>query len=314
MPQDIFDKISKEKSGDIFDQIHAAPKEPAKGYGDASGNYTREMSSPEIAGNQFLNVLEGMGVDPSHPIVGTIKNFLGSLKEAGGRIKENPITETLGTIGDVALSPVKALSNVLSSDTADEQKAQGAGQFLMSTPVAAAELGLAKGAVRAIPSAKRAGTALEEIKTKAGGIPVDTAKAQEVVARARELEQTGSSMPKVLNQFERRTSPEALSAYPVGYPESFDFASNAKKLSAADKLASNPPMAAQVERFAKALQTANRDVAESIGMGKQFDAAMKEYRQAMQIKDAADMLKKHWIKGAIGLGVAGEIAKKYLLP
>ncbi len=301
---------------DSFAPDAAAKPEPAKGYGDASGNYTREMSAAQIAGNQFLNALEGMGVDPQHPIVGTIKNFIKGGGDMVEKVQNSPVMGTLGAIGDIAMAPVHAIGNVLSGN--DEQAARGAGQFLASTPIAAAELGLAegatKGAINAIPSAKRAGTALEEIKAKAGTIPVNTTAAEDVVARAKELQATGSTMPTVLSKFEARTTgPKALSNPDVPYSESFDFASNAKKLSAADKLAANPPMAAQIDRFAKALQTANREAAESVGMGDKFDAAMKEYRQAMQMRNAADMLKKHGIKVAIGVGLAGEIAKKYLL-
>ncbi len=286
---------------------------PAHGVGE-SGNYTREMSGPEIAGNQFLNVLEGMGVDPSHPVVGTIKNFLGSLRETGGRIKENPVAETLGAIGDVALSPVKALSNVLSSDTTDEQKAQGAGQFLMSTPVAAAELAAPGLLKKALPSAAQAGTALDQIKTKVGNIPQDMTKASDIAARARELQLTGhGSMPSVATAVERRTvGPSALGAPPVTYAEGFDMASAASEMSASEKMAMKGQMPAQVKRLAGALREANREVAESAGLGAEYDAAIKEYHQAMQIKNAGEFIKKYGPRALAGGGILTLLAEKYL--
>ncbi len=318
MPQDIFDKISKEKSGDIFDQIHASPKEPAKGYGDASGNYTREMSAAQIAGNQFLNALEGMGVDPSHPIVGTIKNFIKSGGDAVDRISKSPVTETFGTIGDVVLAPAKALGNILSSDTTDEQKAQGAGQFLMSTPVAAAELSAPGLLKKALPSATMAGNALNEIQSKVAGNPIRTTAVEDVVSRAKELKATGSTMPKVMSDTARlldKPLATTLKGEPyIPYEQARDLQSSAGRLSVTEKLATNPQMQAQIGKLAQALKDANREVAEKIGMGDQFDAAMKEYRQAMQIRNAADMLKKHGVKIAMtagGLGIAGEIIKKH---
>lgn len=118
-------------------------QEPAHGVGDSRGNYTTEMSPVELAGNQFLNVLEGAGVDLQHPIMGTIRNFIKGGGDAVERIQNAPVSGAVGMVKDVAMAPVNALGNILSSETTDEEKARGAGQFLQSTPIAAAELGIA---------------------------------------------------------------------------------------------------------------------------------------------------------------------------
>ena len=61
-----------------------------------------------------------------------------------------------------------------------------------------------------------------------------------------------------------------------------------------------PVMKAQVSKFSQAMKDANRGAAESIGMGDLYDSAMKEYRQAKTISEAADTVKKWSVRAALG--------------
>lgn len=128
---------------------------PAKGFGDASGNYTREMSPVQIAGNQFLNVLEGLGVDPESPILGTVRNFIKGGGEMVERVMEAPVSGTAGVVKDLAMAPVHAVQDLASGNA--EQSARGAGQFLASAPILSAELKIAQGLKNAGVGAARAG-------------------------------------------------------------------------------------------------------------------------------------------------------------
>ena len=54
-----------------------------------------------------------------------------------------------------------------------------------------------------------------------------------------------------------------------------------------DAMKANPAMGRQVSRPAKALDTANRGAAEQAGLAKEYDSAMREYRQASQLREGA---------------------------
>ncbi len=67
-------------------------------------------------------------------------------------------------------------------------------------------------------------------------------------------------------------------------------------------------MRGQVKQFAKALQDSNREAAVKLGMGEEFDSAMREYRLA-SMKDStidalAKALKNRTIQAAVGGGAA----------
>ena len=114
-----------------------------------------------------------------------------------------------------------------------------------------------------------------------------------------------------LTTFEKPTAPVPPTP-PITYEAGRDFASNAGRLSAQDSAAMNGPMGRQVKLLASALDTANREAAVKAGLGDKYDAAMKEYRQANQLKTGLKTAAK--VGGSVlGLGVAGNLARKYLI-
>lgn len=191
-----------------------------------------------------------------------------------------------------------------------------------ASPLVSAGAGLLAGGAagaptlaRAIPSAERAGANFESVMQRVGSRPINTEHIAPIVGRARELEQAGGTMPKVASDLEERMALPKTGASggfkPITYKEGRDFASNAGKLSVAERASLQGPMGGQVKLLAKALGDANREVAENAGMGKEYDSAMTEYRRAMQMKQAGTELAKAGkvaLKRGIPLGLAGGAA------
>lgn len=176
-------------------------------------------------------------------------------------------------------------------------------------------------AIRAVrnkfPNLTSAGSKFDQVMAAAKDVPIDTAPANEVLARAQELRQRGSSFPKVMNDFAKAQKAGAASAEPFSnlmtYKEGRDFASSAGALSTREATAMNATMQRQVGEFAQALKTANREAAVKVGMGDLYDSAMKEYRQAKTIQGAGEVLKKHAWQAALtagGVTYAGKVIRE----
>ena len=176
---------------------------------------------------------------------------------------------------------------------------------MMAGPEAEA---VAEGIHKAVPSAARAGAALGDIKKAAATVPVDVEAPGAVAMRMKELEQTGATMPKVARQYaERVTNPDKG---PLLFPESRDFASNAGRLSVAERLRTQGEMGGQVKQLAKAISESNRNALPE-ELRPAYDSAMTEYRRAKQIKTAAGVAGAAAI-GATKAGAVFELAKRAL--
>lgn len=163
---------------------------------------------------------------------------------------------------------------------------------------------LVKALTGLMPSTANAGAKFESVMGAAKDVPIDTAAADDIMARAEELRQRGSTLPKVLRDYAKARS----TGEPMTYETGRDFASNAGALSAREATATNAKMQAQVNQFAAAMKDANREAAVKVGMGDLYDAAIKEYRQAKTMSDAAQVIKKWGTRAALAatLGAAGK--------
>lgn len=124
-----------------------------KGIGDARNNNTRDLDTVGMIDNQIVNVLEGAGIDPSSPVLGTLKNMwtglrgsydrgMGYAKDAG--IKgAGPAIGTANAVKDIGVSfvtaPFRAAANLIQGTVEGdaEQAARGAGGFATSVPAIA---------------------------------------------------------------------------------------------------------------------------------------------------------------------------------
>ena len=164
---------------------------------------------------------------------------------------------------------------------------------------------LAKGATSAggklanelLPNTERAGSNFQTVMGQARNVPVDTTAADTVAARAQELSNRGTTLPKVFSDYIKNP--------PATYEAGRDFASNAGRLSVEQAASLNPTMGRQVALFADALKTANREAAAKGGMGDLYDSAMKEYHQASTLSEAGDVLKKYGTKAALTAALGG---------
>jgi len=168
----------------------------------------------------------------------------------------------------------------------------------------------AGGLLGKLPSTARAGGNFQKVMAAAKDQPIDTAPAGDIALRAQELADRGATLPKVVKTFlKRSTDPNAP---PVTYEEGRDFASNAGRLSARDSMKANPAMGRQVGLLA--LDTANAEAAAKVGMGEEYQQAMKEYRSASQMKAGLKTAGKVAIPGLLGTGIAYKAYKGLLEP
>lgn len=164
---------------------------------------------------------------------------------------------------------------------------------------------------RLVPSTASAGEKFQQVMGAAKDIPLDLSKADEAIARAQELRTRGSSFPKVFSDYvkNRKAAAGDFMSQPVTEPMTYevgrDFASNASGLSSREATALNSKMHRQVAEFSSAMKTANREAAAKVGMGDLYDQAMKEYRQAKSAQDAAAVIKKYAVRGALGVALTG---------
>lgn len=212
------------------------------------------------------------------------------------------LLEAGGPVGMLAhaIAEKTGLGNKIRSATEPSNPAQTVGNYAEMGAEAALPLPKVAGM---LPNAERAGQNFERVMQRVGSNPVDLTEAGQHVGRALELGTRGSTLPKVINDLAARIPQHT--DIPISYREARDFASNAGRLSAQEKLASNPEMQRQVSILAKALDSANEAVAEKGGVGDLYRSAMKEYGQAKGLENAMKIAKKAVIAGATGAGLYG---------
>ncbi len=202
--------------------------------------------------------------------------------EAAQTIPDHPVKGVLGTIGG-ALEAAKLPGMV------------------MAGPEAGA-------AIDAVPSTAYAGKLFNELNTALADTPVPLKSALQPLQRATEIGGRGSTLPKAVSDLLARS--ESPLGTDMSFPEARDYQGALSDLSASDKLAMNGRMRGGVAQLGKGLYSdihAAASTAPDInGLGSGGDVyaqAMKEFRQASQLKDLLAKSSKYAI-GA-GAGAAG---------
>lgn len=165
-------------------------------------------------------------------------------------------------------------------------------------------------AAEAIPSAKRAGQAFQDVSAAVGQhtVPI-TNDLSDALQKISTLAKSGLTMPKVAGDFIERTA--NLDMPPINYNEARDFYSTlADKLSPDEAMKLTPRMRFALGQFKSALNDTISDTAGAAGKLDQYKGAMSEYRNAMRLRGAGesitDALKNYGAKvaagGAFGLG------------
>lgn len=253
--------------------------------------------------NVLRSVQENYAVVPAKE---SMKQYETALKE----YSSNPVAAVANEVPFVGPALANFIRRVQSGDT------EGAVTEALTTGVIGGGIGLAgRAGLRAIPKEARAAARFDQVLAKAKDVPISTTLPDAVLARAQELRQRGSQMPKVLSDYmknrkEGKFMGQPVPAEPMTYEVGRDFASNAGALSTKEITAMNAKMQRQVAKFSQAMKDANREAAVKVGMGDVYDQAMKEYSRAKSIADKKAIIKKHAGKWAltVGLGAAGAAA------
>jgi len=313
---------------DEWDQYRTAkPDRQFLGLEDAKVSALRRPNSFLEAAEQWLgNAGDDIREGTDSTVVGKGLKALGAKGTSYGAPK---------AVGDYMASPIQGPLRVARgmAQIPQGKVAEGAGNVVMgaldAVQIPGAFMGGSGVSATAnkidavIPSSRRAGENFQKVMRGAGNVPVDTSEIRPILDRAQELSGVrgtpgrGSSPVKVITDLAKTLkSPGPGSSGPLQelpYSAARDFSSAAGRLSAQEKQNANPVMQRQVALLAKALNSANESAAEQAGLGEVYRAAMKEYRQAQQMKEAATTVGKGAL-AAIGGGAALTIAKKLLDP
>lgn len=175
-----------------------------------------------------------------------------------------------------------------------------------------AELALpAVKAGQAIPRTARAAANFQDVMGAARNVPVDTEAPGKVALRIQELAERGGSMPKAVRDFLRRvTDPDKGN---LTYEEARDFASNISRLSADEQRRLAPVVRRELGEMRVVLNEAVAQAAQKAGKGAEYKAAMREYAQAMRMRDVSETVVsgvKKTLPYATAGGAAAYLASK----
>lgn len=271
---------------------------PLSSYGNAT------MSGLQSAGRAIRDTVKA-GIDASIPkngVEGVVSALLPGVglptyKMAKGLLQTGKqatqIPATLHEINE-GTDPVGTYAKV-----AQETAAQGGVQALAAAATEGATRLVPKiGSV--IPSAERAGAALEDVKSTAGNVEINTAKPGNTALEIYTQSQRGANLPPSVGKLVRRlTNPDSP---PMTYAEAKDFQSNISKLSADEKMRLNPNTKRLVGQLNADLKSSLEEAADTVGKGQQFAQAMKEYHHAMQIRGMTDAAIDASWKAALSAG------------
>lgn len=140
-----------------------------------------------------------------------------------------------------------------------------------------------KAVIDAIPRTARAAGKFKEVMSAAGQLPVNISAPGNVALRIQELAERGGSMPMAVRKFLVRVTDPNKAA--MNYEEARDFASNISRLSASEFGRLTPVVAREVAEMRVALNKAVAETAKQAGKADEYASAMKEYAQAMRVKN-----------------------------
>jgi hypothetical protein len=238
------------------------------------------------------------------PVTDAIGNAIGG---AAGQALYG--TQTPPVSGDTAMREFKDVAQ--SSNTP-----QAVGGALENVAEAAIPVGKAASAV---PRLSRAKQNFETVMAAAKDIPINVEKPGEVAMRIAELAQHGGGTnwgPAPVRQFiQYITDPKKPE---MTYQVARDFASNISRLSSKDLASIPPAMMREIHDLRVTLNLAVGDAAKHAGRLGEYRDAMREFRAAMQMRDAAKYVGKKVVKAlpyaalAGGAAYYGNEAKKWL--
>jgi hypothetical protein len=161
----------------------------------------------------------------------------------------------------------------------------------------------AEAAGKIIPSAKRAGETMEQLRAAIGTHPVEiTDELSKAATRVQELADNGNTMPSAARKFIIRiTDPEKGH---LTYNEARDFMTKFGNMTGEEQSTIAPAMKGQMKQLGGALKNAVEATASRGGKLEDFQNSMNEYRRSVTLQKAMDIVKEYGTKAAI-TGAAG---------
>lgn len=266
------------------DNAKAAPK--ARTWAEQLGLTHQPSATTESKPMAFLKGAGGAAVDMAE---GAKANLVGSVFEGGDLIRRA-----------TGMERVIDRPEVQASMTAPETVAGKVGEY--AAPVAGAA-GLVKAGISALPNAARAAKGFQEVMGAARNVAVDLSQPGNVALRIQQLADRGASMPMAVRKFlNRATDPNKAG---MVYEEARDWASNFSRLSRAEFQRLSPSVAREVAELRVQMNAAVGQAAKQAGKMDEYNAAMKEYAQAMRLKEAIDKSLRAVKKAALPVGALG---------
>lgn len=156
-----------------------------------------------------------------------------------------------------------------------------------------------------VRSQTRAAQNMQAASEAAKDVPVRTGGMTQPIARAKELQGTGSRMPRVVTQLQTRINQAAEGN--LSFREAADFVSSMSRMSVNERNALNPQMHRQVIAIRDAVRQALTESAETVGKGAQYTRGVSEYARAARAAERWEKLKPAIVTNLrrIGYGALG---------
>lgn len=254
---------------------------------------------------------ENTKTDPKEPLLET------GLKSVVGAIGQ-PFVHPIGTATGMAKSLRHPLDeahqevDALRANPAYEGTKMAGNLFgnVALGAAAGAAPGFAGDVADAIPTRAKAGKLFDKTMAAAKDQPVDFSRSMPHLERTQQLAAAGASPLRPADLLYNRIN----TVNPVPYGEARDFASNLSRMSAADKMATNPQMAREASLLSRSLNQDIGDAADKAGVGDDYRNAMSTYRSAARNSEMAKTAGKMALKAgkyALPAGAAAEAIKHF---
>lgn len=221
------------------------------------------------------------------------KSVLGTIGDTGALVNKLPVVgNTIAPRDEVNYYQQHAKAN-----NSDEEAGKVFGNIaLMAIPTGEAS--------QALPNAKRAAGVLGDVAEAAKNVRVPLTQAIAPLQRVTELGERGGTLPTSANALLKRS--QMLGD--MTFPEARDYYSNISSLSGDEAGKLNGVMKKAVGGLRAGFHGDLTEAANQVGMGDQYADAMKEYANAMRLRDAGrqvltKVLPAGGVLGAIGYGV-----------
>lgn len=251
---------------DEWEPIDATTTTTAKPF-----SWANELGLNEPTDSRMVGFLRGAGGAAVDMVQGAAAPTSQMIYQGGDLIRRN-----------LGMNRIIDKPEVQAAMTAPDSVAGKIGEY--GPAVAALAQGGAQLASKVLPNVNRAKAGFQTVMQAAREIPLNLKAPGDAALRISELSERGGTMPKAVRDFLKyATDPNKPQ---MTYEVARDFASNISRLSANEYQRLTPVMAREVANLRVALNESVAEAAKAAGKGAEYKAAMREYANAMRLRDA----------------------------